>query len=249
MELLRIEDLHVEVEGKDILKGIDLVINEGEIHALMGPNGVGKTSLGYVIAGHPKYKITRGKIYFRGKDITSLRPDERAKEGLFLAFQHPVEIQGVSLNHFLYNISKRNNGNGVNVIEFRKSLLEKAKTLGVNSEFLNRQLNVGLSGGEKKRAEIMQLLVTDSKLAILDEVDSGTDIDSLKVLTKAIEEVNNTGTGILLVTHYDRILNYLKPDYIHVLIDGKIEKTGNYELSKELETKGYNWIKENGVAS
>lgn len=248
MELLRIEDLHVEVEGKEILKGINLVINEGEVHALMGPNGVGKTSLGYVLAGHPKYRITKGKIFYKGRDISSMKIEERAKEGLFLAFQHPVEIQGVSLNHFLYNITKIHNGNGINVMEFRKALQEKAKLIGVNHDFLNRHLNVGFSGGEKKRAEVLQLLVSNPKFAILDEVDSGTDIDSLKILTKAIKEINRKGTSILLVTHYDRILNYLRPNYIHVLIDGKIEKTGTHGLAKELEAKGYGWLKDEGVA-
>ncbi|QQG38996.1 MAG: Fe-S cluster assembly ATPase SufC [Candidatus Woesearchaeota archaeon] len=243
-ELLRIEDLHVEVEGKEILKGINLKINEGEIHALMGPNGVGKTSLGYVIAGHPKYKVTKGNLFFKEKNILELRPDERAKLGLFLAFQHPVEIQGVSLNHFLYTINKKISNKGLNFLEFRRSLLERANLIGITQEFLNRQLNVGFSGGEKKRAEVLQLLTVNPKLAVLDEVDSGTDIDSLKTLTAAITEVNKNGTGILLVTHYDRILQYLKPHYIHVLIDGRIEKTGSSELARELESKGYNWLKQ-----
>jgi len=246
MGKLEIKDLYVEIEGKEILNGINLTIGDGEVHALMGPNGVGKTSLSYTIAGHPKYKVTKGDILFDEQSILSMKADERAKLGLFLAFQHPVEIQGVSLAHFLYAVNKIK-GNGMNVLEFRKVLDGNAKLIGVDSSFLNRQLNVGFSGGEKKRAEVLQMLVNKPKFAVLDEVDSGTDLDSMKVLGTVLNNMKGKGFGALVVTHYKRILSYLNPDFIHVLMDGKIVLTGDNKLADELEDKGYSWLQEKGV--
>ena len=238
--ILQIKNLKVEVEGKEILKGINLSINPGEIHVLMGPNGTGKTSLAYAVAGHPKYKIKSGSILFKGKDLTKLAPYERAKEGLFLAFQYPTEIGGVNVSHFLYTISKLRNN--LNPLEFRKQLIEKGNMLNIDKEFLDRQLNVGFSGGEKKKLEILQMLMLNPSFAILDETDSGTDVDALKIISNAINKLRGNDFSALLVTHYQRILNHIKPDFIHVLIDGNIVKTGDFNLAEELESKGYSWL-------
>ena len=239
---LEINDLHVSVEGKDILNGINLVIKPGEVHALMGPNGSGKTTLAYTIAGHPRYKIESGCIKLDNKEINELKPNERTNLGLFLAFQYPVEVQGVNLSHFLYNIAKTRDKN-INPIEFRKELLEKIKLLDVDSSFLNRELNLGFSGGEKKKAEILQMLTLKPKFAILDETDSGTDVDSLKIISNTIAEVaKKENIGILIITHYNRILDYVKPNNVHVIVDGKIIKSGKEELAQEIEVRGYKEI-------
>lgn len=238
--ILQIRDLKVEVEGKEILRGINLTVNQGEIHALMGPNGTGKTSLCYTIAGHPNYKIKSGSIVYNGKDITKLAPYERAKEGLFLAFQYPTEISGLNISHFLYTISKLRSN--VNVFDFRKQLEEKSNILNIDKTLLDRELNIGFSGGEKKRMEILQMLMLKPSFAILDETDSGTDIDSLKTISNAVNNLRGNNFSALVVTHYQRLLNHLKPDFIHVLIDGNIVRTGNYNLANELEAKGYNWL-------
>ncbi len=238
--MLQIKDLRVEVDGKEILKGINLKVNKGEIHAIMGPNGTGKSTLAYAIAGHPKYKITNGSIIFNGKDMTKLAPYERAKEGLFLAFQYPTEISGVNISHFLYTISKLRNN--LNPLEFRKQLIEKGRIVNIDKTFLDRQLNVGFSGGEKKILEILQMLMINPKFAVLDETDSGLDIDSLQTISNAINQLRSDDFSALVVTHYQRILNFIKPDFIHVLIDGNIVKTGDFNLAKELESKGYTWL-------
>ena len=238
--MLQIKDLRVEVDGKEILKGINLKVNKGEIHAIMGPNGTGKSTLAYAIAGHPKYKITNGSIIFNGKDMTKLAPYERAKEGLFLAFQYPTEISGVNISHFLYTISKLRNN--LNPLEFRKQLIEKGRIVNIDKTLLDRQLNVGFSGGEKKILEILQMLMINPKFAVLDETDSGLDIDSLQTISNAINQLRSDDFSALVVTHYQRILNFIKPDFIHVLIDGNIVKTGDFNLAKELESKGYTWL-------
>ncbi len=238
--ILIIKDLHATVENKEILKGVNLVVKPGEIHALMGPNGTGKSTLSYVIAGHPNYKVTKGSITFRGEDVLAMKPDERSRAGLFLAFQHPLEINGVTTHHFLYMIAKARMQ--INPLEFRKLLVENAKNLGLDRSFLERQLNVGFSGGEKKRAEMLQMLTLKPSLAILDEVDSGTDVDSLQFVAKAINDMKSASFGALVITHYNRILDHIRPDYVHVLVDGRIVKTGDFHLAQELEQKGYQWL-------
>ncbi len=239
---LEIKNLHVSVEGKKILKGVDLKVKQGEIHALMGPNGSGKSTLAYTLLGHPKYKIEEGNIFLGEKDITKMKPHERAKLGLFLAFQHPVEVPGVTISSVLWTIYKGVTGDG-KYANFKKVLEKNLKLLGLDESFAARQLNAGLSGGEKKRAEVLQMLVTDPKIAVLDETDSGLDIDSLKTVAKGISSMRSPKFGALVITHYQRILDYIEPDYVHVLIDGKIEKTGGKELVRMLEKSGYSTIK------
>lgn len=236
--MLEIKDLHVSVEGKEIVKGLNLTIRQGEIHALMGPNGSGKSSLAMTIMGHPKYKIESGDIFIDGQSISILSPDKRAKLGLFLAMQYPTEIPGVQYTTFLraaYSALKEK----VSVMEFKDILQEHLDAFKFPSEFLERNLNEGFSGGEKKRAEILQLKVLKPKFAVLDETDSGLDIDALKNVSQSINEVANSELGILLITHYQRILNYVHPQFVHVMVDGKIVKSGGEELAKELEERGY----------
>ncbi len=235
---LEIKDLHVTIEGKEIIKGLNLVIKSNEVHALMGPNGSGKTSLSNVIMGHSKYKITKGEILFNNQDIINLKTDERAKLGLFLAFQYPSEVSGVSTTQLLkqaYSSIKKYN---MEFNVFNNIVKEKMKLLNMES-FTGRYLNEGFSGGEKKRNEILQMAVLQPNIAILDEPDSGTDIDALKVISDGINKIAKTGTGILLITHYNRILNYVKPDFVHVISDGKIILSGDFSLAQELESKGY----------
>lgn len=251
---LVVRDLHVSIEGKEILKGVSLRVAQGESHAVMGPNGSGKSTLANVLMGHPKYKIDTGDVLLNGESIIGLSPDQRAKRGLFLAFQYPMEIPGVPLASFLrtaYNAmrqdgqQKRIEGRAqemISVMQFRTSLKEKFKLLEMDEQFANRYLNEGFSGGEKKRAEILQMAVLQPKIAILDETDSGLDIDALRIVANAINSLSGPDRGILLITHYQRILKYVRPQFVHVMIDGRIVRSGEEELAVELEEKGYEWI-------
>src|SRR5208282_2014818 len=242
--LLEIKDLHVEIDGKPILKGVSLTVNKGEIHALMGPNGSGKSTLSNVLMGHPKYVITKGKILYQGVDITTLKTHERAKKGIFLAFQYPTAIPGVTVANFLRTALKSVRGDDAALKTFRKTLREKMALLEMDEKFASRYVNDGFSGGEKKRLEILQMAVLEPRLALLDETDSGLDIDALRIVSNGINKLAGPETGVLLVTHYQRILNYVKPHFVHVLIDGQIVHSGGPEMGKELESKGYDWLKE-----
>ena len=240
---LEIRGLTASVEGKDILKGIDLTVTQGETHALMGPNGSGKSTLANVIMGRPGYTVTGGQVLFKGEDITVLTPDERARRGLFLAMQYPVEVPGVSVVNFLRTAYKSVKGHETGALAFRKHMKEKMVTLGVEDAMVNRYLNQGFSGGEKKRNEILQLAVLEPEIAILDETDSGLDIDSLKQVATGIAQLVGPNLGVLLVTHYQRILNYITPDHVHVMMQGRIVMSGGKELAHELEQKGYEEIR------
>jgi Fe-S cluster assembly ATP-binding protein len=246
MALLEVKNLHAKVQGREILKGIDLTINPGEVHAIMGPNGSGKSTLASVLAGRENYEVTDGAAIFNGKDILELSPDERACEGLFLAFQYPVEIPGVSTSYFLkaaVNAIRKYRGEPeLDAMDFLKLIKEKMKLLEMDQSFMNRSINEGFSGGEKKRNEIFQMTVLDPKLCILDETDSGLDIDALKIVSQGVNALRNPNRGILLVTHYQRLLNYIVPDFVHVLRDGRIIKSGDKSLALELEAKGYGWL-------
>ncbi|MFH1750461.1 MAG: Fe-S cluster assembly ATPase SufC [Candidatus Micrarchaeota archaeon] len=244
MDSLEIRDLHVSVEGKEIVKGISLIVRQGETHAIMGPNGSGKSTLSNALMGNPKYLVEKGDIRIDGHSILELPPEKRAAKGLFMAFQYPQEIPGVSLAYFLrsaYNATHQN-GKQASVMEFHKSLKEKMALLKMDPSFANRYLNEGFSGGEKKRSEILQLAVLEPRFAILDETDSGLDIDALRIVSEGINKVSNKRLGILLVTHYQRILRYVKPDHVHVMVDGRIVKSGDNRLASELEEKGYDWL-------
>jgi Fe-S cluster assembly ATP-binding protein len=243
MTLLAISDLHARFEGKDILKGLSLAIRPGEVHAIMGPNGSGKSTLGYVLAGRPGYEVTGGTAQFNGADLLALEPEQRAAAGFFLAFQYPVEIPGVSTMNFLRSAlnaqRKLRDESEIDAAAFLRLVREKAKVLGMNDDMLKRPLNVGFSGGEKKRLETLQLLLLEPKLAVLDETDSGLDIDALKVVAEGVNRLRSPERGLLVITHYQRLLDYIKPDVVHVLAGGKIVKTGGPELALELEAKGY----------
>ena len=239
---LIIKDLHVSVEGQKILNGVDLVVRKGEVCALMGPNGSGKSTLAYTLMGHPKYTIDKGEAWYKGQNIFELKPDERAKLGLFLSFQYPQEIPGVSVSNFLRTALNSVKPNQVSVPDFVKLLREKMKLLKIDESFSRRYLNEGFSGGEKKRAEILQLAVLQPEMAILDETDSGLDIDSLKTVAQGINTLIGPNIGILLITHYQRILNYITPDRVHIMVKGRIVKSGGKELAHELEAKGYDAI-------
>ncbi len=244
---LEIVNLHVTVEGNEILKGVDLTVQQGEIHALMGPNGSGKSTLAYTLLGHPKYIVKQGDILVDGESILKLPPDKRARKGLFLAFQYPVAVQGVTMFSFLraaYNSSHATNPKEApNIFEFREAVADKIKMLRMDDSILNRYLNEGFSGGEKKRAEILQLAIMDPRFAILDETDSGLDIDALRVVAEGVNKLSGPNLGILLITHYQRILKYVRPGFVHVLYAGRIVESGGEELSRQLEEKGYSWIK------
>ena len=240
--LFVIDDLHVSIEGKEILKGVSLSINRGEVHALMGPNGSGKSTLANTLMGHPRHQVTRGRVLFKGEDILGLRPDQRAQRGLFLAFQYPTSIPGVTMVNFLRASLKAVRGSDVPVREFRTILKETMELLKVDESFARRYVNDGFSGGEKKRAEVLQLGILRPEMAVLDETDSGLDIDALRTVAEGVSALMGPGMGVLLITHYQRILNYIKPDFVHVLFGGRVVKSGGRELAEELEARGYEWI-------
>ncbi|HKC63238.1 MAG TPA: Fe-S cluster assembly ATPase SufC [Pyrinomonadaceae bacterium] len=245
--MLEIKDLHASIDGNEILKGINLKIKKGEVHAIMGPNGSGKSTLAKVLAGHPAYEVTEGEVLFEGKNLLELPPDERAREGIFLAFQYPIEVPGVSNAQFLrlaYNEKRKHLGEEeLDPLEFKELLKERAKIVEMDASFMSRAVNEGFSGGEKKRNEILQMAVLEPKLAVLDETDSGLDIDALRVVAGGVNKLKNAENAIVLVTHYQRLLNYIVPDYVHVLAGGRIVREGGRELALELEEKGYDWIK------
>ncbi|HME18788.1 MAG TPA: Fe-S cluster assembly ATPase SufC [Nitrososphaerales archaeon] len=244
---LEIRDLHASVEGKEILKGVNLKVRQGETHALMGPNGSGKSTLAYTLMGHPKYHVSSGDVLIGGESIIGLTPDKRVKKGLFLAFQYPVSVQGVSMFSFLraaYNAAHTTDPKEPpTIFDFKEAVAEKMKMLSMDDSFLTRYLNEGFSGGEKKRAEILQMALMQPKFSVLDETDSGLDIDALRIVAEGINKVSGPQTGTLLITHYQRILKYVKPQYVHVMYQGRIIESGGEDLSRLLEEKGYTWIK------
>jgi len=247
--MLTVKDLKAKVENKEILKGINLQVNAGEMHAIMGPNGSGKSTLASVLAGKEGYKVTSDEVVYEGKNLLELSPEERAREGIFLAFQYPIEIPGVSITNFMktsINEIRKHKGLGsINAVDFLKMLKEKAALVELDTKMTNRFVNVGFSGGEKKRNEIFQLAMMDPKLAILDETDSGLDIDALKIVAEGVNKLRNKKNAFIVITHYQRLLNYIVPDFVHVLHDGQIVRSGDKELALRLEEYGYDWVKEN----
>jgi Fe-S cluster assembly ATP-binding protein len=250
--MIEIRNLHVSISGKEILRGVDLKVNAGEVHAIMGPNGSGKSTLAQVLAGHPSYEVTAGEVIYEGKNLLELDPEERAKEGIFLAFQYPVEIPGVSNSYFLKaglnEIRKHRGLDELDALQFMRLLKEKMKIVDMDPSFVQRPVNAGFSGGEKKRNEILQMAVLDPKLAILDETDSGLDIDALKVVSSGVNTLRSPANAMIVVTHYQRLLNYIVPDVVHVLLNGRIVKSGSKELALELEANGYDGVKEDAGA-
>jgi Fe-S cluster assembly ATP-binding protein len=250
MSELVISDLHVRVEGKEILKGVNLAVKQGEVHALMGPNGTGKSTLAYTLMGHPLYEVSQGEILFKGKNLLELPADERAHLGIFLAFQYPVAIPGVSVANFLrsaLNAQRRYHDpldKGIPILEFRKQLREKMDNLKMDHSFAGRYLNDGFSGGEKKRAEVLQMATLKPEIAIMDETDSGLDIDALRIVSEGVNSLKGPDLGVLVITHYQRILNYINPEFVHILLDGKIVESGGPELALHLEEQGYDWVRE-----
>jgi Fe-S cluster assembly ATP-binding protein len=246
MALLDIQNLHARVEDKEILRGVNLEINPGEVHAIMGPNGSGKSTLAAVLAGRDGYEVTGGQVLYDGKDLLELAPEERAREGLFLAFQYPVEIPGVNSTYFLKaalnEIRKHHGQSELDAMEFLTLVKERMKILDLDDDLLKRSVNEGFSGGEKKRNEIFQMAVLEPRLAVLDETDSGLDIDALKVVSNGVNKLKRPDNAQLVITHYQRLLNYIVPDFVHVLVDGRIVRTGDKTLALELEEKGYDWI-------
>ena len=256
MSEIVISNLYAGIDGNEILKGVDLTVNQGEVHALMGPNGTGKSTLAYVLMGHPKYKVTEGEVIFKGINVLDLKPDERSRMGLFLAFQYPVAIPGVSVANFLRTaVNARRKADhpedkGVPIPEFRTMLKAKMDLLKMDHAFAGRYLNDGFSGGEKKKAEILQMAALEPEIAILDETDSGLDIDALRVVSDGVNALRGEDLGVLVITHYQRILNYIKPDYVHIMLDGRIVESGGPELALTLEEQGYEWLREkNGPVS
>ena len=245
--MLQIKNLHASVEDKEILKGINLEVKAGEVHAIMGPNGAGKSTLSSVIAGNENFEVTQGEIILEGEDLADLAPEERAHKGIFMSFQYPVEIPGVSVTNFMktaINESRKANGlEDMPANEMLKMIKEKAELLEIDRKFLSRSLNEGFSGGEKKRNEIFQMAMLNPKIAILDETDSGLDIDALRIVSNGVNKLKNENNAVVVITHYQRLLEYIVPDFVHVLHDGKIVKTGGKELALELEEKGYDWLK------
>lgn len=246
MKMLEIKNLYANVDGNPILKGVNLKIDAGQIHAIMGPNGAGKSTLAKVLAGHPAYEVIEGEIWFKGQNILELEPEERALLGIFMSFQYPVEIPGVSNTQFLrlaYNAHRlARNENELSEAEFDKFLESKMKLMEIRSEFKTRNVNENFSGGEKKRNEILQMAVLNPDLAILDETDSGLDIDAMRIVARGVNQIMNPNMGLLLITHYQRLLDYIKPHFVHVMLDGKIVQSGGPELALELENKGYDWL-------
>jgi Fe-S cluster assembly ATP-binding protein len=250
MSELVIKNLHVSIDGKEILKGLDLTIKQGEIHAIMGPNGTGKSTLAYTLMGHPSYEVTEGEVSFDGKNVLDLEPDERSRLGIFLAFQYPVAIPGVTVANFLRSAinSRRRAANpedkGIPIPEFRKMLKEKMAVLKMDQSFAGRYLNEGFSGGEKKRAEILQMATLTPRIAILDETDSGLDIDALRIVSEGVNALSGPELGVLVITHYQRLLNYIKPHFVHIMMNGRIVESGGPELALHLEEQGYDWVRE-----
>ena len=244
--VLEIKDLHVEIEGKEILKGVNLTIKQGEIHAVMGPNGTGKSTLAQAIMGHPSYEVTKGEVLLDGENVLELEVDERAHAGLFLAMQYPSEISGVTNSDFLRSAinASREEGDEINLMQFIKKLDKNMDYLEMDQDMATRYLNEGFSGGEKKRNEILQLMMLEPKFGILDEIDSGLDIDALRVVSEGINKLRGQDFGSLIITHYQRLLNYITPDVVHVMMKGKVVKSGGKELAERLESEGYDWIKE-----
>ena len=244
--MLEIRNLHAGIDGKEILRGIDLTVNRGEIHAIMGPNGSGKSTLAKVLAGHPQYEVSGGEIIYEGRNLLEMSPDERAREGVFMAFQYPIEVPGVSNAQFLrlaYNEKRKHLGEEeLDPLEFKDLLKERAKVVEMEASFMTRSVNEGFSGGEKKRNEILQMAVLEPKLAVLDETDSGLDIDALRVVANGVNQLLTPDNAIIVVTHYQRLLNYIVPHFVHVLANGRIVREGSKELALELEAKGYDWI-------
>jgi Fe-S cluster assembly ATP-binding protein len=240
--LFQIENLHVAVEGKKVLNGVNLTIHRGEVHAIMGRNGTGKTTLAYTLMGHPKYEVLQGRILLDGEDLTALKPEERARKRLFLAFQYPVAIPGVTVASFLRASLKAVRGSELEPSKFRALIKEELSHLGISEKFMTRALNEGFSGGEKKRLETLQLRLLQPKMAVLDETDSGLDIDALRVVSENLQSYRGSGRGMLVITHYQRMLNYIKPDFVHVFGSGRILQSGGAELALKLEEQGYEWV-------
>jgi Fe-S cluster assembly ATP-binding protein len=255
MSEIDIRNLHVSIEDREILKGVDLVVRQGEVHALMGPNGTGKSTLAYTLMGHPNYVVTEGEVWFKGQNILEISPDERAHMGLFLAFQYPVSIPGVSVANFLRTAinARRKAENpedkGIPVPEFRRLLKERMDLLRMDHSFAGRYLNEGFSGGEKKRAEVLQMAAIQPEIAVMDETDSGLDIDALRIVSEGVNALRGPDLGVLVITHYQRILNYIKPDFVHIMMEGRIVETGGPELALHLEEEGYDWLREKNDAA
>lgn len=254
MTEISIRNLHVSIDGKEILKGVNLDVHQGDVHALMGPNGTGKSTLAYTLMGHPSYEVTDGEIWFKGINILELKPNERANAGLFLAFQYPTAIPGVTMANFLRTAvnAKRKasdpENKGISIPEFRKLLKEKMDMLKMDHAFAGRYLNEGFSGGEKKRAEVLQMAVLQPEIAIMDETDSGLDIDALRIVSEGVNTLRGPKLGVLLITHYQRILNYIKPDFVHIMLGGRIVESGGAELALHLEEHGYDWLRDKADA-
>jgi Fe-S cluster assembly ATP-binding protein len=254
--LFQVENLHAGIEGEEILKGVNLTINRGEIHALMGPNGSGKSTLAYICAGHPNYEVFEGRVLYKGENVLELGADERAQLGMFLAFQYPTTIPGVSMANFLRlavnSVKGEDDGQGgkkrIAPREFRKMLREKMQMLNIDESFATRYLNDGFSGGEKKRAEILQMAMLEPEFCIMDETDSGLDIDALRTVSEGVNRLYNDNMAMLLITHYQRLLNHIKPQFVHVMLEGRVVQSGGPELAEELEAKGYDWLKETASA-
>jgi len=250
MSELVIKNLHVAIEGKEIIRGLDLTIRQGEVHAIMGPNGTGKSTLAYTLMGHPSYEVTEGEVWFKGQNILELEPDERSRLGIFLAFQYPVAIPGVTVANFLrtaINARRRAENpedKGIPIPEFRKLLKSKMELLKMDPSFAGRYLNDGFSGGEKKRAEILQMAMLQPEIAILDETDSGLDIDALRIVAEGVNALRGKDLGVLVITHYQRILNYITPDFVHIMLGGRIVESGDAELALHLDEHGYDWVRE-----
>jgi len=245
-DTFEVQNLHVRIEEREILKGLNLIIRKGEVHALMGPNGSGKSTLAYALMGHPKYTVTEGKILMKGQNLLEMEPDERARLGLFLAFQYPCEVPGVRMSNFLRLAVSARAGKEIDVMEFYDRIEKTMKRLDMGEQFMKRYLNEGFSGGEKKRNEILQMMMLQPEFAVMDETDSGLDIDALRIVSRGVNELRGPDLGILIITHYERILRYITPDVVHILVDGKIVKSGGADLAAHLEEHGYDWIIKEG---